>query len=161
IRLKPDRAEAHCNLGLLLGKGGDYQGAVEALRRGHELGSKRPGWPYPSAQWLHDAERMLDLAERLTAILNGDAKPKDTAERRALVQMCYDAGRFAAAARVWVEALAADSRLGDDRDAGYRYNAACAAALAAAGAGAEDPKPDDAARTGLRRQALNWLQAEL
>ena len=30
---------------------------------GHELGSKRPDWRYPSAQWVAQAERMLALAE--------------------------------------------------------------------------------------------------
>ena len=46
------------------------------------------------------------------------------------------------------------------RQAGQRYNAACAAALAGCGQGTDDPKPDDAARASLRRQALDWLKAE-
>jgi hypothetical protein len=74
--------------------------------------------------------------------------------------MCYDTKRFAAAARLWAEAMAADPKLGDDRRARHRYNAACAAALAAAGQGTDDPKPDDAVRARLRGQALEWLKAE-
>jgi serine/threonine-protein kinase len=75
--------------------------------------------------------------------------------------MCYDTKRHAAAARFWAEALAADPTLGDDRQAGHRYNAACAAALTAAGQATDDPKPDDDARARMRGQALDWLKAEL
>ena len=130
------------------------------VRKGHELGSRQPGWRYPSAQWVAEAERMAALAARLPALLKGEDRPRDAAERLALAQMCYDTKRHAAAARLWAEALAADSKLGDDRQAGHRYNAACAAALAAAGQGTDDPKPDDAARAKLRGQALDWLKAE-
>ena len=66
--------------------------------------------------------------------------------------MAYDTKRYAAAARLWAEALEADPTLADDRRAQHRYNAACAAALAAAGQGEDDPKPDDAARAALRRR---------
>ena len=83
---------------------------------------------------------MAALADRLPAILKGDDRPRDNAERLALAQMCYDTKRHAAAARLWAEALAADPKLGDDRQAQHRYNAACAAALAAAG-GARTTRP--------------------
>jgi hypothetical protein len=75
--------------------------------------------------------------------------------------MAYDAKRHAAAARLWSEALAADPKLSDDRRAQYRYNAACAAALAAAGRAEGEPPPDAAAKAELRRKALDWLRAEL
>ncbi len=101
------------------------------------------------------------MAERLPALLKGDERPKDNAERLALAQMCSDTKRHAAAARFWAEALDADPKLGDDRQAGHRYNAACAASLAAAGQGKDDPSPDEAARAKLRGQAMGWLKAEL
>jgi eukaryotic-like serine/threonine-protein kinase len=160
IRLKPDYAEAYCNLGDVLRSRGDYAGALAMLRRGHELGIRQPGWPYPSARWVAGAERMAGLAARLPALLKGEDCPKDLAERLILAQMCYDTKYHAAAARFWAEALAADTKLGDDRQAQIRYKAACAAALAAAGRGTDDPKPDDAARAKLRGQALDWLNAE-
>ena len=62
---------------------------------------------------------------------------------------------------MWDEALRSDPKLADDRRTRHRYNAACAAALAAAGMGTDDPKPDDAAQAKLRGQALGWLKAEL
>src|SRR5262249_6029987 len=90
IRLRPDFAEAHCNLGHVLRSRGEYAAALDALRTGHALGSKRPGWPYPSAEWVHEAERLAALADRLPAILRGDDRPKDNAERLAAAQVCYD-----------------------------------------------------------------------
>ena len=58
IRLQPDYAEAHCNLGIFLQQQGAYTEGLEMLRKGHELGSRRPDWRYPSAQWVAEAERI-------------------------------------------------------------------------------------------------------
>jgi serine/threonine-protein kinase len=160
IRLAPKHAEAHCNLGAVLRSQGDYAGSLAMFRRGHELGTRQAGWRYPSAQWVADAEHMTALAARLPALLKGEDRPKDVAERLALAQMCSAMERHSTAARFWAEALAADPKPGDDPRSQHRYNGACAAALAAAGQGKDDPKPDDAARAKLRGQALDWLNAE-
>ena len=42
-----------------------------------------------------------------------------------------------------------------------RYNAACSAALAAAGKGIEQPPVPEQAKTRWRKQALDWLKADL
>jgi tetratricopeptide (TPR) repeat protein len=163
IRLKPDHAEAHCNLAMILQRQGDYARALEMYRKGHELGSRRPDWRYPSAQWVAQAERLLamaNLSKRFPAILRGEDKPANNAERLAFAQLAYDGKKFAVATRLWALALASDPKLGDDRQAGHRYNAACAAALAAAGQGKDESPLDDAAKAKLRRQALDWLKAE-
>ena len=93
-------------------------------------------------------------------MLKGEA-PKDNAERLALAQRAYETQRYAAATRLWGGALEADPKLADDRQAQHRYNAACAAALAGCGKGTDDPPPDDASKVKLRRQALDWLKADL
>jgi serine/threonine-protein kinase len=103
--------------------------------------------------------RLAARDARLTAVLAG-ASPKDNAERLALAQRAYDTKRPAAAARLWAEALAEDPRLTANRQAQHPYNAACAAALAAAGEGKDSP-PGNAAKAQLRAQALGWLQGEL
>src|SRR5262249_893968 len=48
-----------------------------------------------------------------------------------------------------------------DRKIQHRYNAACAATLAAAGHGQDAPPLDAAAKARLRQQANDWLKAEL
>ncbi len=104
--------------------------------------------------------RNAPLDARLAAVLQGEA-PKDNAERLALAQWAYDTRRYAAGTRLWAAALAADPKLGDNLQAGHRYNAACCAALAGTGRGKDDPAPDEATRARLRGQALTWLRADL
>ena len=43
----------------------------------------------------------------------------------------------------------------------HRYNAACAAALAGCGQGKDDPPLDEAAKARWRKQAIDWLKADL
>ncbi len=160
IRLKPDAASDHCNLGMLIAEAGRYAEALEELRRGHELGSRQPGWPYPSAEWVRETERLASLAVRLPAFLNGDDRPRDAAERLALAQVCNGTKRYVAAVRFWGEALEADPKLGEDRQPEHRYNAARAAALAGAGMGQDAPPPDGYGRAKLRARALAWLAGE-
>ena len=42
-----------------------------------------------------------------------------------------------------------------------RYNAACAAALAGSGQGKDDPPLDDETKAQWRKQAIDWLKADL
>jgi serine/threonine-protein kinase len=161
IRIKPDHAVAHCNLGKALRNSGRDADALEELRRGHDLGSKQPGWRHPSLAWVRECERMVALDARLPAILKEDDKPKDAAEGLEFGQICYTKGLHASAARLWADALAADPKLAEDRQAPPRYDAACSAALAGSGKSKDDPPPDDAAKVKLRNQARDWLKAEL
>ena len=58
-------------------------------------------------------------------------------------------------------ALRRDPKAAADLANGHRYNAACVAVLAGCGKGKDDPAPDDDVRAGLRRQAMEWLRADL
>jgi serine/threonine-protein kinase len=162
IRLKPDYPLARAGLGLALQEQGRFAEAVEERRRGHELGSKAPGWRYPSADWVRQAERLVELDRRLPAVLRGEAEPASAAERVEFARLCGSYKRqYVPAYRLYAEAFAADPKLADDLDRWHRYNAACSAALAAVGRGEQaDPLPDKAALM-LRRQALRWLRADL
>jgi eukaryotic-like serine/threonine-protein kinase len=162
IQLKPDYPEAHCNLGHVLQRRGQFAAAVTSLKRGHELGSRNPRWPYPSARWVREAERLLELDQRLSAVLKGEGRPADGREQVALAQLCRQYKRlYAASARFYAAAFTADPKLTDDRRSAHRYNAACAAALAAAGKGEGAAKLDAQERARLRGQALTWLRADL
>lgn len=161
IRIKPRLAEAHCNLGLCLMAQGQYREALTALQKGHELGTSRRDWTSPSALWVKQAEALVELEPRLDSLLKGETKPANNRERLLLCQACSAKRLYWAAARFGGEALAEDPKLANDLEAGHRYNAACAAALAGNGQGEDDPKPDATAKAKLRSQALHWLRSEL
>ena len=58
IRLDKTHAEGFCNLGRALRRLGRYAEALQQLEKGHELGSRREKWPYPSARWIEEARRL-------------------------------------------------------------------------------------------------------
>jgi serine/threonine-protein kinase len=162
IELRPDYAEAHCNLGFALQAQGRFAEAVIAFRRGHEVGSQQPGWAYPSAQWVSEAERLQRLDLLLPALLRGEAEPADADEQARVASFCQQyKRRHALAARLWGEAFAVRPALKDDLAVGSRYHAACAAALAGCGQGEDAGGLTDADRARLRRQALEWLREDL
>ena len=37
---------------------------LASLERGHELGSRRKDWPYPSAQWVRECREKLEQVGR-------------------------------------------------------------------------------------------------
>src|SRR5262249_12645088 len=120
-------------------------------------GSRAPGWTLPSPQMIARCEQLIELDRRLAAVANGDDESATAAERLGLAAFCQkDCKRLhRTAARLAAGAFAADVR------GPQRYNAACSAALAAAGQ-AEDAKHlPDRERLMLRRQALAWLRDEL
>jgi serine/threonine protein kinase/tetratricopeptide (TPR) repeat protein len=161
IRLQPDLAEAHCNLAAELQGQGRFQEALAEHRKGHELGSRRPDWLYPSTEWVRQAERMAALEGRLQAVLRGDDKPRDAAEGLVFADLAYRTRRCGPSVRLYAEAFGADPKLAEDMSAGNRYNAACAAALASAGKGDGRPPLDQKAMAQLRKQAVAWLRADL
>jgi serine/threonine-protein kinase len=163
IRLKPDYAMAHCNLGHTLRQLGRLDSALESLRRGHELGRQQSGWSYPSEQWVTRCERLIAAQAKLPAALAGQWRPDDPKEFLVFAELCQEPfqRRFAAATHFYAEAFAAGPMLADDMQSQYRYNAARAAALAAAGKGQDVAQLGATERLRLRTQALEWLRAEL
>jgi tetratricopeptide (TPR) repeat protein/energy-coupling factor transporter ATP-binding protein EcfA2 len=155
IQLKPDFSMAHCKLGLALQGKGQFGEALAALRRGHELGSKNPGWSYPSVQQL------VTLEGRLPVVLRGEDHPADADERVKFAWIGYIKGFYAASAQLYEEAFTANHELAENMDAGHRYNAACAAALAGGGRGQNEPPLDEEGRARWRKRALDWLRADL
>ena len=158
IRITPDNASVHLALADLLRGQGDFAGALAVYRRGHglllKLGRRDPAR-------LSRAEREAALAPRLAAVMKEDEAPRDAAERLVFAQMAYATKHFTASARLYAKALSDQPDLADDQRSPNRYNAACTAALAAAGQGQDDPPPDAATKARLRAQALDWLKAEL
>src|SRR5262249_7786604 len=78
---------------------------------GHEFGTKQPGWSLPSAEWVREAEQLVAFEAKLPAFLKGEFQPGDTAERLGLIGVCQVKKHYAAAARLFADAFAADPKL--------------------------------------------------
>jgi tetratricopeptide (TPR) repeat protein/serine/threonine protein kinase len=163
IRLKQDYADAHINLGNVLFRKGQFREALEELRHGDELGSRNPHWPHDKAQSnVRRAERMVQLDSRLSDVLRGKDQPKDAGERIAFAELCSTFRKqYGAAARFYSDAFGVEPKLADDPTVRHRYNAGCVAALAGCGQGKDAGKLTEVERARLRRQALDWLRADL
>jgi serine/threonine protein kinase/Flp pilus assembly protein TadD len=159
IDLKPDQPEFHVTLGNLLVAQGQLDEAIAAYREAIRLRKD-----YANAlTYVARAKELMQVRDRLPAVLQGKDQPKDASEHLAFADFCQKPFRqqYAAATRFYAAAFAAQPKLADDLDAQPRYNAACAAALAGCGQGKDADQSDAKERTRLRRQALEWLRADL
>jgi tetratricopeptide (TPR) repeat protein len=164
VRFRPDSPKAHVNLGLALYKQGRFREALDCLREGHRLAARLPGGPSAdSAARIRQVERLAELDRDLPAFLSGKRKPPGPAEQTELASLCLHPARrlYLAAARFYTDAFAAEPALADDLVAAHRYRAACSAVLAGSGSAEDKPGPTAKERARLRRQALDWLRADL
>jgi tetratricopeptide (TPR) repeat protein len=165
LRLKADSpfvlATAHHNLGIALRSGGEFAEAVAELRKARDLGRSYPRLVQRYEQELTTTERQASLAARLPAVLEGRLNPGDAAETLGFAQLSYTRQLYGSSARLMTEAFQTQSNLADDMQSQHRYNAACAAALAGSGQGKDDPPLDEPARVRWRKQALDWLKADV
>jgi serine/threonine-protein kinase len=161
--LAPELAEAHGRLGQELLGQGHFAEARGSLQRA--LGLLSPGHPAHklATRLIGQCDRLLDLERKLPAILQGEAHPKSAAEQLDLADLCQRPAqkRYLEAVRFYTAAFAAEPGLANDLRKGHRYNAACAAALAAAGMGKGAAQLDGKERARLRRQTLEWLRADV
>jgi serine/threonine-protein kinase len=162
IESDPGYARAHWNLGLALLEKGHFAEALALLKRGHELGTKQPGWRYPSEQWVRQAQQLADLDRRATDVLRGEDNAKNPSELLRLGSFCLSQKKApAAAARLYADAFKSEPALADDLQEGDRFTAARAAALAGCGKGRDAADLDEPGRARWRKQAREWLRADL
>jgi serine/threonine protein kinase/Flp pilus assembly protein TadD len=160
-RLQPNDPRVQFNLGQLLGLAGRFQEALVAMERADALGAQQPEWRYPSADWVKQYRREVELEAKLSKFLSGQDRPADAAERAELASIAGRKGLHAASARLLAEAFAERPALAEDPATSRRYNAACSAALAGCGKGQDKPPPGPADRNRFRALALAWLHADL
>jgi WD40 repeat protein/tetratricopeptide (TPR) repeat protein len=153
------REEACVNLGIALSNQGKY---AEAEAQCREALRMRPNYLEAHAKLGialacqgKDAEAEAEYRQAL------DLRPGARAAFLNPSLALQRQRKFTAAARLFAKAEAAELKLAEDPSFGYRYNAACCAVLAGCGLGSDASKLDDAERAQLRRQALDWLRADL
>jgi serine/threonine-protein kinase len=105
-------------------------------------------------------EAEAKILPNLPAFLQGSYQPRANDERLALLGVCQSQGLNGAAARLYADAFASDRALADSIPE-YRYHAARCAALAGCGRGEDAAKLSEAERTRWRKQACEWLRADL
>jgi tetratricopeptide (TPR) repeat protein len=163
LEIDPNFAAAHCYRGQILRKQGRLAEALSALKTGHQLGSRQSDWVIPSTAWISQVDRLIELDSRLPDIRNGKKPPASASERCEVAWLCQQDYKQlnATAAQLYAEAFGAEPQLAEQLQLAHRYNAACAAALAGCGQGNDAGALGDEERTRLRRQALDWLRADL
>jgi tetratricopeptide (TPR) repeat protein len=162
IRLDPANDGAYANLGDLLGIMGKFTEARKATEKALKLLPPKDSHRPAMLLQLEQVAQMETLDQKLAA-MQGDARAASADEALDLARLCQKSYKrlFAASARFYTEAFADEPKLADDPRRGFRYKAACAAALAGCGQGEDARALDDNARARLRREALTWLRAEL
>jgi tetratricopeptide (TPR) repeat protein/tRNA A-37 threonylcarbamoyl transferase component Bud32 len=161
LALDPKFAPAHGALGQALLLQGRFRAARDSTRRCLQLLPQSHPLRRFGSQQLRQCERLLALEARLPTLLQGKAQPASPTECLEYAGLCHLKKFYPAAVRFYVEAFAADPKLVDRLAAGHRYNAACSAALAAASQGPDASQLDTRERARLRKQALDWLRADL
>jgi serine/threonine-protein kinase len=158
IELDPRYAEAHYNLGLAWQNSGKLLEAINEFRLASRFAPKQPE-PY------HRIGDILRGADYLPGAIAAYRQAVTVAPHFAAAHcdlghaLCRQ-GQFAAAARSFAAAFAADAKLAANTREGHRYVAARAAARAA-GQGEDAGALPDKVVVMLRRQALRWLRADL
>jgi serine/threonine-protein kinase len=110
---------------------------------------------------LSKCERFIKLERKLPAILNGKEQLANN-ERLECAQMCLLKKWYTAAARLYQNTFSLVPESAIRVPSGVRFEAACAAALAGCGQdSAHAPGLKKVERTGWRKQALEWLRADL
>jgi tetratricopeptide (TPR) repeat protein len=161
IRHKPDKPEPHANLGLSLRALGDYTDAIAELRKARDLAQSNPRLAQLIDRDLTTTQEQASLAARLPAVLAGKAQPADVAEALGFARLCFEKKLHGASARLWSEAFQSQPTVAGDMQAQNRYNAACAAVLASGAKGEDNPPLDALEKSRWRKQALDWLRADL
>ena len=151
VRCAPEHAEAWCNLGLALirvpGRGAE---ALEAIRRGAQLGSSRPGWAYPTDGWIAAAQEKADLQAALERFARDGALEDEQPEGvLVLARLARDLERHAVAADLYAR-VSSGGGAALDSGATILFEATRSAALAA------EASMDSSAAASRRAQALSW-----
>jgi tetratricopeptide (TPR) repeat protein len=160
VRLAPRFSSAYLFLGRALIETGDYQEALDALAR------VDPGPPpadpvLTPADLASRARDLMTLGVRLPAIMEGVEFPADAEETVSFARIAFARHDYATAAHLWAESFSSSPLFAADLTTANRFQAARAAALFATQRRNEGSPSDPDSRVRWRKQALDWLSADL
>jgi tetratricopeptide (TPR) repeat protein len=139
----PNYALAWYNRGQAEIELGQFEAAIESLRRADELGKKLQKWSYPSSQALSEAKLLEELLKRLPEALDGRRPPREAKELIHFAHVATTREKFDAAAQWYEKLFTLDPQAKSDLDL----------RLSAIGAAARSEKHRDL--------ALRWLKEVL
>jgi serine/threonine-protein kinase len=158
---QPDSGPAWHYLGIALTQQARFDEAGASLQKGYDLLPAKHPLRERTPQLQQQCQRYEALDARLPALLRGTAQPKSAAEQIEFARLCLLKNLYAAAARFFRDAFAAEPKRAEVVERGTRFHAACAAAQAGCGQGKDADALDDQDRARWRRQALDWLRQDL
>jgi tetratricopeptide (TPR) repeat protein len=159
VAIDPSTGGPYFNLGLVCDRRGDLTGAEEWHRKAVAAAPTNAYY----REVLDGVVRKRALLARLDEVAAGRADPTTPAEAIEFAELASGSPRrrYILAVRFYSRAFAAEPGLSDDAKLWHRYNAACCAALAAAG------KDEELTAFGVEEWghltglALKWLRAGL
>ena len=139
---------------------GDFQEALDALSRVDP--GPPPADPYLSpADLSSHARDLMTLEARLPAVVEGCEPPADAQEGASFARLAFTRHQHASSARLWAESFTRSPELAADLTTANRFQAARAAALAQTQRGGGESPSQALSRARWRKQALDWLSADL
>jgi serine/threonine-protein kinase len=106
-----------------------------------------------------EAEAMV--LPSFAALLEGKSEPRDNTERLALLGVSRFQNRTRTSARLYADAFVADTTFAADPRSGQHFNAARSAAQVGCGRGTDTAGVEESERVRWRKQAREWLRADL
>jgi tetratricopeptide (TPR) repeat protein/tRNA A-37 threonylcarbamoyl transferase component Bud32 len=162
VNLSPKYFDAWVGLGFSLRDQGQFADARDAFRSCLELTQDGTSLRNGCLHEIQMCENLIVLEKKLSDLLNGEVRQADASESIQLAHLCRKyRTQYAAAARFYAQAFEAQPDFAKDRKAGHLHDAACAAAQAGCGQGKDADTLDAKDRPRLRKQALDWLRADL
>lgn len=131
--LNPSLWYEHAEVGSTLMRKGRYTEARAVLDRTLELQPADDLQREYTQQLIQERARHEKLESRLDGLLKGAEKTTSARENLDVALICWHKQMHATAVRFAALAYAADPKLGDDLEKGYRYRIAVAAILATVG----------------------------
>jgi tetratricopeptide (TPR) repeat protein len=162
LSIDPKSAALHNNLGMALRDRGRLDEAIEHLRESVSINPKSSHSQLNLGVALHDKGRKDEAFDHVQQSVSLD--PDNALAQGDLAFLLRARGRMAEAIDHLQQAVRLEGRPSTqirNRLVAYRYEAACANVQSAAGQGPEDARRGEPERAGKRRQALDWLRADL
>jgi tetratricopeptide (TPR) repeat protein len=162
LSIAPNAAALHNNLGMALEGRGRLDEAIEHLRQSVSINSESAYSQLNLGVALYKKGRVDEAFRHLQQAVNLD--PNYAHAHANLAALLRARGRVAEAIDHLQQAVRIESEKPTEirrRLVLYRYEAACADIQSAAGRGFEDARRGEPTRVDKRRQALDWLRANL